>query len=78
MFPTLKNKAAAGYQGPAKIELLKEAVLLLIVTWGMEWGGGGGGGGRGLSYQSELYTSYTLVLAKFLTQYFFSHCIFYI
>ena len=28
MFPTLKNNAAAGYQGPVKIELLKGAGLL--------------------------------------------------
>ena len=28
MFPALKNNAAAGYQGPVKIELLKGAGLL--------------------------------------------------
>ena len=28
MLPTLKNNAAAGYQGPVKIELLKDADLL--------------------------------------------------
>ena len=28
MLPTLKNNAAAGYQGPVKIELLKSAGLL--------------------------------------------------
>ena len=28
MLPTLKNNAAAGYQGPVKIELLKGAGLL--------------------------------------------------
>ena len=28
MIPTLKNNAAAGYQGPVKIELLKSAGLL--------------------------------------------------
>ena len=28
MFPTLKNNAAAGYQGSVKIELLKGAGLL--------------------------------------------------
>ena len=28
MIPTLKNNAAAGYQGPVKIELLKGAGLL--------------------------------------------------
>ena len=28
MLPTLKNNAATGYQGPVKIELLKNAVLL--------------------------------------------------
>ena len=28
MFPTLKKNAAAGYQGPVKIELLKGAGLL--------------------------------------------------
>ena len=30
MFPALKNNAAAGYQGPVKIELLKGACLLLF------------------------------------------------
>ena len=30
MFPTLKNNASAGYQGPVKIELFKVAGLL---TW---------------------------------------------
>ena len=29
MLPTLKNNAAAGYEGPLKIELLKGAGLLL-------------------------------------------------
>ena len=28
MFPALKNNAAIGYQGPVKIELLKDAGLL--------------------------------------------------
>ena len=28
MLPTLKNNAAAGYQGPVKIELLKDACQL--------------------------------------------------
>ena len=30
MFPTLKNNAAAGYQGPVKIELLKGADQLQL------------------------------------------------
>ena len=30
VFPSLKNNAAAGYQGPVKIELLKGAGLLRI------------------------------------------------
>ena len=32
MFPGLKNNAAAGYQGPVKIELLKGAGLLSLLT----------------------------------------------
>ena len=32
MPPALKNNAAAGYQGPVKIELLKDAGLLKKVT----------------------------------------------
>ena len=31
MFPAIKNNAAAGYQGPVKIELLKGAGLLLSI-----------------------------------------------
>ena len=31
MFPSLKNNAAAAYQGPVRIELLKDAGLLLYV-----------------------------------------------
>ena len=34
MLPTLKNNAAAGYKGPAKIELLKGAGLLVIKVQG--------------------------------------------
>ena len=33
MFPTLKNNAAAGYQGPVKIELLKSADLLYKIRF---------------------------------------------
>ena len=31
MLPTLKNNAAAGYQDPVKIELLKDAGLLTFM-----------------------------------------------
>ena len=31
MLPTLKNNAAAGYQGPVKTELLKGAGLLKVI-----------------------------------------------
>ena len=29
MFPALKNNAAAGYQGPVKVKVLKDAGLLI-------------------------------------------------
>ena len=32
MLPTLKNNAAAGYQGPVKIKLLKGAGLLVKIV----------------------------------------------
>ena len=32
MFPALKNNAAAGYQGPVKIQLLEGAGLLLFFS----------------------------------------------
>ena len=32
MFPALKNIAAAGYQGPVKIELFKGAGLLVFLN----------------------------------------------
>ena len=47
-----KNNAAAGYQGPVKIKLLKGAGLLLkilsilLMYFARRWWGGGGGGGR--------------------------------
>ena len=44
MFPNLKNNAAAGYQGPVKIELLKGAGLLQ--DRGLIREGVGGGGGK--------------------------------
>ena len=39
MFPALKNNAAAGYQGPVKIELLKGVDLLKVLgrRYGTLW-----------------------------------------
>ena len=46
MFPALKKNAAAGYQGPVKIEVLKGAGLLPTCIIEYPLGRGGGVGGK--------------------------------
>ena len=65
MLPTLKNNAAAGYQGPVKIELLKsENRSTEFQVSQRTWGGGGGREG-GLNEEGDLLSISTKTCADF-------------